>query len=79
EHFEAIENSLTKAISIVYQLMFHTETRYSGHLVMGWNNKDILEIIRSDIKFFPITCMVDEYKVFVFAIGHSSCAKWKYA
>ncbi|CAG8446611.1 320_t:CDS:2, partial [Cetraspora pellucida] len=23
--------------------------------------------------------MVDEYKVFVFAIGHSSCAKWKYA
>ncbi|CAG8837815.1 7164_t:CDS:2, partial [Cetraspora pellucida] len=32
-----------------------------------------------DIKFFPITCMVGEYKVFVFAIGHSSCAKWKYA
>ncbi|CAG8651480.1 12299_t:CDS:2, partial [Dentiscutata heterogama] len=62
EHFEAIENSLTKAISTVYQLMFHTETRYSGHLVMGWNNKDILEIIRSDIKFFPITYMVGEYK-----------------
>ncbi|CAG8857037.1 24008_t:CDS:1, partial [Gigaspora margarita] len=49
EHFETIENSSTKAISTIYQLIFHNKTRYLGHLIMGWNNKNILEVIRSNV------------------------------
>jgi hypothetical protein len=72
---EAIEASPTKAISIVYAALFNNSTRYSGHAIMGWNNETILETLKKDIEFFPVTWMVGKYKIFLYAIGCSSCEK----
>ncbi|CAG8767645.1 21161_t:CDS:1, partial [Gigaspora rosea] len=35
--------SSTNAITTVYRQNFHTKTRFSGPLVMGFNNPDIYE------------------------------------
>ena len=61
---EAIEASPTKAISTVYVKLFNNSTWYSGHAIMGWNNENILEILKKYIEFFPVTCLVGEYKSF---------------
>jgi len=37
--FWVIEASTTKAVSEVYQNIFQKKTRYSGSIVMGWDNK----------------------------------------
>ncbi|CAG8588210.1 3192_t:CDS:1 [Funneliformis mosseae] len=75
---KAIEASLTKAVSIVYAAIFNNSIQYSDHAIMGWNNETILEILKKDIEFFPVTWLVGKYKIFLYAIGCSSCEKWKY-
>ncbi len=79
DHVEVIETSPTKAVLTVYSRIFKNSTRYSSHTIMGWNDENILEILKSDIEFFPITCSIRKYKIFLYAIGCSSNDKWKYA
>ncbi|GET54926.1 hypothetical protein GLOIN_2v1486714 [Rhizophagus irregularis DAOM 181602=DAOM 197198] len=43
------ELSSTKAISTVYKNCFNTSTRYLEYQAMGWNDKNILEILKQDI------------------------------
>ncbi|CAB4375625.1 unnamed protein product [Rhizophagus irregularis] len=74
-----IENSSTKAISTVYKRRFNTSTRYSGYQTMGWNDNNILEILKQDIEYTPVTVNVGNYKIFVYNIGISSREKWCYA
>ncbi|CAB4396433.1 unnamed protein product [Rhizophagus irregularis] len=74
-----IENSSTKAISTVYKRRFNTSTRYSGYQTMGWNDNNILEILKQDIEYTPVTVNVGNYKIFVYNIGISSREKWYYA
>ena len=53
DHVEVIETSSTKAVLTVYSRIFKNSTRYSGHAIMGWNDENILEILKSDVEFFP--------------------------
>jgi hypothetical protein len=76
---EVIETSPIKAVSTVYSKIFNNGTRYSGHAIMGWNNENILEALRKDIEFFPVVCLVGEYKVFLYTVGYSLRQEWKYA
>src|SRR5947209_11121999 len=52
EEFNATATNSTKAVSDVYKQMFHNNTRYSGHCVMGWNHNDIQNILRKVIVVF---------------------------
>ncbi|PKK39100.1 hypothetical protein RhiirC2_859393 [Rhizophagus irregularis] len=46
---------------------------------MGWNNENILEILKNDIEFFLVICTVGKYKIFLYAIGYSLNKGWMYA
>ncbi|PKB97504.1 hypothetical protein RhiirA5_384621 [Rhizophagus irregularis] len=46
---------------------------------MGWNDNNILEILKQDIEYTPVTVNVGNYKIFVYNIGISSREKWCYA
>ncbi|CAB4383364.1 unnamed protein product [Rhizophagus irregularis] len=46
---------------------------------MGWNNENILEILKNDIEFFPVICTVRKYKIFLYAIDYSLNKGWMYA
>ena len=76
---EVFETSPTKAVEIVYKDIFKSFTRYSGHAIMGWNNENILEILKNDIEFFPVICTVGKYKIFLYTIGYSLNKGWMYA
>jgi len=46
---------------------------------MGWNNENILEILKNDIEFFSIMCLIEKYKIFLYVISCSSNEKWRHA
>src|ERR1700722_1616454 len=73
------EPSSMKAISTVYKSRFNTLTRYSGYQAMGWNDENILEILKQDIQYIPVTINVANRKIFICSIGSSLCKKWCYA
>src|SRR6266498_349948 len=73
------EPSSTKAISTVYKNRFNTSTRYSEYQAMGWSDENILEILKRDIQYTPVTINVENCKVFIYGIGSSSREKWCYA
>ena len=64
EAIAELANDLTNAISNVYFKIFGTETRYSGTIIMGWNNKDIIEELRENISFIPHSFLVGQIKIF---------------
>jgi hypothetical protein len=57
---EEIENDPTSAISILYKRLFQTETRFSGTLVMGMDDNNILDEIVSDLSFRPFSINVQQ-------------------
>jgi hypothetical protein len=46
-------NSSSNAITTVYQQIFHTKTKFSGPMVMGFEKPDIYEKLLEDILFRP--------------------------
>lgn len=78
-NFFVIETSATKAISKTYQDIFQNKTRYSGHIVMGWNNKNIIDVLSSNIDFYPFTCQLGEYEIFIYGLGLSTRSDWNKA
>ncbi|RHZ54903.1 hypothetical protein Glove_421g102 [Diversispora epigaea] len=79
DNFSAIETSATKAISKVYQDIFHNRTRYSDPIVIGWNNEKIINILSSNIDFYPFTCKLNEYEIFIYGLGSSTYLDWNKA
>src|SRR5437868_3726913 len=65
------EQSSTKAISTVYKNRFNTSSRYSGYQAMGWNDENILDILKRDIQYIPVTVKVANFIVFIYSIGSS--------
>ncbi|RHZ49143.1 hypothetical protein Glove_529g24 [Diversispora epigaea] len=75
----ATETSATKAISKVYQNIFNNGTRYSGPIVIGWNNEKIINTLSSNIDFYPFTCKLEEYEIFIYGLGSSTSLDWNKA
>ncbi|POG75353.1 uncharacterized protein OCT59_026233 [Rhizophagus irregularis] len=73
------ESSSTKAISTAYKNHFNTSTRYPGYQAMGWNDKNILEILKKDVDYIPVTVNVGNCKIFIYSMRSSSHKKWCYA
>ncbi|PKY61695.1 hypothetical protein RhiirA4_523270 [Rhizophagus irregularis] len=76
---DVTESSSTKAISTAYKNRFNTSTRYSGYQAMGWNDKNILETLKKDVDYIPVTVNVGNCKIFIYSMGSSSHKKWCYA
>jgi hypothetical protein len=77
--FSVIETSATKAISKIYQNIFQIRTQYSGHVVIGWNNKRIIDALLSNIDFYPFSCKLGEYEIFIYGLGSSTRSDWNKA
>jgi len=76
EYSSDIETSSTKAVSSLYSKIFKSNTRYSGHTIIGLDDDNIIQQICQDIHFFPFIIHVEKHKVFVFGIGKSSNSEW---
>ncbi len=74
-----IANDPTNAISKVYSKVFATETRYSGLLIMGWNDENIIKELYEDVSFIPQLFLLEKIKIFVYGTGYSSRTDWFYA
>ena len=74
-----IETSATKAISKTYQKIFQSKTRYSGHIVIGWNDKKIIDILSSTIDFHPFSCKLGKYEIFIYGLDSSTRSDWNKA
>ena len=71
-----IETTATQAISSLYQSIFNTKTKYSGTLIMGLENDDIINQLLVDVEFQPFSIKVDNYNIAIFNIGISSREGW---
>jgi hypothetical protein len=74
-----IANNLTNAISEVYSKIFGTKTRYSGSLIMGWNNENIINKLSENIPFTPRSFFLEKIKIFVYGVEYSINMDWYYA
>jgi hypothetical protein len=74
-----VANDPTNAISEVYSKIFATKTRYSGSLIMGWNDENIRNKLSEDVPFTPCSFLLDKIKIFVYGVGYSTHMDWYYA
>ncbi|CAG8730464.1 6081_t:CDS:2, partial [Cetraspora pellucida] len=71
ENLEEIYNNPTSAILSLYQCLFGTTTKFSGPLIMGFEDKEILTKLLFDIPFRPFSFKLDKLHIFVYSIGIS--------
>src|SRR5688500_7307929 len=72
------ESNFTKAISTIYKNCFNTSICYLRYQAMGWNDENILKILKRDIQYILITINLENHKIFIYGIGFSLCKKWRY-
>jgi hypothetical protein len=46
---------------------------------MGWNNKNIIDVLSSNIDFYPFTCQLGEYEIFIYRLDLSTHSDWNKA
>ena len=69
---ETLVHDPSTAISSIYTRIFNTKTRYSGPLIIGWTDRDIVLQLLADVPFFPFFFNLGQLKIFVFGIGSFS-------
>ncbi|CAH1764374.1 15_t:CDS:2, partial [Entrophospora sp. SA101] len=73
--FSDIESSSSKAITSLYQKLNPlSNTKYSGPLVLGWEDESILEASLEDVQFRPFVIKVDKFKIYIISLGISKNA-----
>jgi len=70
------ENDPSKAVSSLYTQIFANETRFSGPLVLGWQDEVMIDQLLSDVLFIPILVSIGSLKVFIYGMGVSLQASW---
>ncbi|GBC35518.2 hypothetical protein GLOIN_2v1880126 [Rhizophagus irregularis DAOM 181602=DAOM 197198] len=71
-----IETSPTRAISSLYNEIFHNSTKFSGPTIIGQDNPKIIEEISRGVRFIPFQITIDKYKIFIHDLGVSSHPEW---
>uniref|UniRef100_U9TB68 Uncharacterized protein n=1 Tax=Rhizophagus irregularis (strain DAOM 181602 / DAOM 197198 / MUCL 43194) TaxID=747089 RepID=U9TB68_RHIID len=71
-----VESDPSNAISSVYLQIFENGTRFSGPLVLGWQDEDIIHKLLGDVLFVPISIIIESLKIFIYGIGISSQVDW---
>ncbi|CAH1766189.1 13749_t:CDS:2, partial [Entrophospora sp. SA101] len=68
--FSDIEEAPSNAITSLYKrLNPNSNTNFSGPLVLGWDNKEILEASLKDIDFQPFAIKFDKFLIYIIDIG----------
>jgi hypothetical protein len=78
KHSEICSNS-SAAITSLYQDLFGTKTKFSGPLIMGFDQQVIVEELLKNIQFQPFEVSVEKLRIIVFGIGVSKNQEWNYA
>jgi hypothetical protein len=60
ESNDEVENDPTSAISKLYKKIFRNETRFSGTLMMGMEDNNILDELLSDLSFQPFSISIQK-------------------
>ncbi|CAG8748283.1 6701_t:CDS:1, partial [Gigaspora rosea] len=76
--FSEIYMSSSTAITLLYQQLFGTKTKFSRPLAMGFNQSDIVKQLLKDINFQPFEFYLDQLRIVVFEIGVSKNQDWNY-
>ncbi|CAB5310802.1 unnamed protein product [Rhizophagus irregularis] len=71
-----IETSPTRAISSLYNEIFHNSTKFLGPTIIGQNDPKIIEEISRGVRFIPFQITIDKYKIFIHDLGVSSHPEW---
>jgi hypothetical protein len=71
--------SSSVAITSLYKHLFRTKTKFSGPLVMGFDQEVIVEQLLKDVQFRPFEFYVERLQIVVFGIGISKNQEWNYA
>ncbi|RHZ65438.1 hypothetical protein Glove_315g50 [Diversispora epigaea] len=66
-----IMTSASAAINTLYQEIFGRKTEYSGPIIMGFYNNNIVEKLVKDIIFFPLFISIESFSVVITSIGYS--------
>nr|CAG8454553.1 12948_t:CDS:2 [Entrophospora candida] len=66
ENKEAPSNAIT---SLYKRLNPNSNTKFSGPLVLGWGNKEILEASLKDIDFQPFAIKFGKFLIYIIDIG----------
>jgi hypothetical protein len=69
ESNDEAEDNPTSAISKLYKKIFKTTTRFSGTLMMGLEDTDILNELVSDLSFRPFSINISQIKILIHSIG----------
>ncbi|CAJ0832054.1 12589_t:CDS:2 [Entrophospora sp. SA101] len=68
--FSDIEEAPSNAITSLYKrLNPNSNTNFSGPLVLGWDNEEILEDSLKDIDFQPFAIKLDKFLIYIIDIG----------
>ena len=78
KHSEICSSS-SVAITSLYQDSFGTKTKFSGPLVMGFDQQVITEELLKNIQFQPLEISVERLRIIVFGVGISKNQEWNYA
>uniref|UniRef100_U9UH23 Uncharacterized protein n=1 Tax=Rhizophagus irregularis (strain DAOM 181602 / DAOM 197198 / MUCL 43194) TaxID=747089 RepID=U9UH23_RHIID len=46
---------------------------------MGWDNKNIIDVLSSNIDFCPFSCKLGDYEIFIYGLGSSTRSDWNQA
>ena len=74
-----ISQSLTVAISSVYQKIVNKETKFSGPAVMGFDTPFISEILFQDIPFQAYVVSLEKLRIWILCIGRPNKSEWNFA
>ncbi len=69
ESNDEVENDPTSAISKLYKKIFQNETRFSGTLMMGMEDNNILDELLSDLSFQPFSINIQKINITIHSIG----------
>ncbi|CAG8504512.1 6410_t:CDS:2 [Ambispora leptoticha] len=67
-----VKSSPSTATCTLYQSMFGVKTEYSILLILGINNKDLIQKLTKDISFVSLFLKVDKHTIVISSIGYSS-------
>ena len=79
EEAAIVYSTPSAAINKTYKKLFNTQTRYSGPLVMGFDDEKIAGELRVGVSFFPFKISIHNITVFIFALGNSTCEELNFA
>ncbi|CAG8724130.1 36543_t:CDS:2, partial [Gigaspora margarita] len=74
-----LSSSSTNAITMVYQQIFYTKTRFSSPLIMRFKKPDIYEQLLEGVSFQPYFIDLKVVQIFVFGLARSKNNLWGYA